>query len=387
MKGVSLFSGIGMAETYLARNGIEICVANEIVPLRAKTHLHFYPECKMIVGDIQDDEIFNEIYDVALKENCEFLIATPPCQGMSTAGKQLKDDPRNQLIVPTVKMIKKLNPKFVIIENVSQLTQTSILVDGEWVLILDYIERNLRSNYEINERKVVNTVDYEIPQNRERCVCLLARKDQKIEWEFPEPSSHIVTLREAIGNLPSVDPYIIDATPEERNSIFPDYEKKKEAALAVSKWHYPPRHFMRHVIPMIHTAEGHSAMENKIFYPKVKSGEKSKGFNNTYKRQWWDKPAYTITQYNNRIGSQENGHPGHAIMDSEDEEMRRWSDPRIFTVYELMIVSSLPTDWDIPEWASANFFREVIGEGVPPRLIEVAIIELKNNLRRKDNEE
>ncbi len=382
IKGISLFSSIGMAETYLERNGITITVANEIHPQRSKMHSHFYPNCKMIIGDINNKEVFNSLLDIAKAEQCEFLIATPPCQGMSTAGKKLKDDPRNKLIIPTVKMIQELQPQYVIIENVPQILQTSILVNGEWVLIKDYISRELENEYQINTNMVVNTCNYGIPQNRERCVFLLIKKCFNATWEFPSPQEHIVTLREAIGNLPSLDPYIIDSTDEERDRIFPSYHEKETAGLAVSKWHYPPRHYMRHVIPMMHTAEGHSAMDNLIYYPKVKSGKKSKGFNNTYKRQWWDKPAYTITQYNNRIGSQENGHPGYAINDSEDEESRLWSDARIFSIYELMIVSSLPCDWDIPEWASANFLREVIGEGVPPRLIEAAITSLKSIIQK-----
>lgn len=381
INGISLFSSIGMAETYLERNDINICVANEIHPLRAKMHEHFYPDCEMVIGDIQDSTIFEQLVVTAKSKNCEFMIATPPCQGMSTAGKKLKDDPRNKLIIPTVEMILQLRPKFVIIENVPQLLQTSILVNDEWILIKDYIEKELGDFYIINERHVVNAYEYGIPQNRERCVFLLIDKRLNAKWEFPAPSDHIVTLREAIGDLPSLDPYIIDATPEERNEIFPDYYKKEAEGLKVSKWHCPPRHYMRHVIPMIHTAEGHSAMENNIYYPKVKSGKKSKGFNNTYKRQWWDKPAYTITQYNNRIGSQENGHPGTAIVESDNEEIRRWSDARILTVYELMIVCSLPVDWDIPEWTSMNFLREVIGEGVPPKLIEAAIKSLKELIR------
>lgn len=377
IKGISLFSSIGMAETYLERNGIKIVIANEIHPLRAKMHNHFFPDCNMVVGDINDPVVFSTILDKAKAENCEFLIATPPCQGMSTAGKKQKDDPRNKLIVPTVEMIKRLQPKYVMIENVPQILQTSILVNGEWMLIEDYITRELKDEYLINENKVVNTCNYGIPQNRERCVFLLIKRCFNKTWEFPEPDTHIITLREAIGDLPSLDPYIIDSTDEERELIFPSYHEKEAAGLKVSKWHYPPRHYKRHVIPMMHTAEGHSAMENQIYYPKVSNGKKSKGFNNTYKRQWWDKPAYTITQYNNRIGSQENGHPGHAINNSDDENQRLWSDARILSIYELMIVSSLPRDWDIPEWTSANFLREVIGEGVPPKLIEAAISSLK----------
>lgn len=42
-----------------------------------------------------------------------------------------------------------------------------------------------------------------------------------------------------------------------------------------------------------------------------------------------------------------------------------------------MRVSSLPDNWNIPVWASSNVIREILGEGVPPRLLEYALIELE----------
>ena len=179
-------------------------------------------------------------------------------------------------------------------------------------------------------------MNYGIAQSRERCVFLLSRKDTNIKWEFPKAEERILTMRDAIGDLPSLDPYVTDITEEQRKELFPEFEKKKKAGLAVSPWHCPPRHVYRHVIAMMHTPEGCSAMNNKVFFPAKKDGTKTKGFNNTYKRQHWDKPAFTITMYTSRIGSQQNGHPGYPIIDSDDEEKRIWSDPRTMTIFEIM---------------------------------------------------
>ena len=70
-------------------------------------------------------------------------------------------------------------------------------------------------------------------------------------------------------------------------------------------------------------------------------------------------------------------------MDSPDEEKRIWSDPRTMTIFELMRLSSVPDDWNIPDNSSSNVIREVLGEGVPPRLVEAAIISLENYLDGK----
>jgi len=58
MNGVSLFSNVGIAETYLANSGINIVVANELLEKRAKFYKHHYEHTNMICGDIRNEEIF-----------------------------------------------------------------------------------------------------------------------------------------------------------------------------------------------------------------------------------------------------------------------------------------------------------------------------------------
>ena len=382
-KALSLFSSAGVAETYFAKHGVDVVVASELLPERAAFHKYLYPEAMMIQGDITDKSIFENIIAEAKANGCNFILATPPCQGMSTAGLQLKDDPRNRLIIEVVNAIKEIKPLFVMIENVPEILNTRILIDGSWILIDEYLRNELGEAYYFNERKVVNAMYYGVAQSRERCVYLLAAKLTGIHWEFPEPSSTVTTMRDAIGDLPSLDPDVTDISDEERKRLFPHFEEKRAAGLAVSKWHYPPKHKYRHVIAMMHTPEGCSAWANQKYYPTLADGTKSKGYKNTYKRQWWDKPAYTVTKYTSRIGSQENGHPGYPIVDSTDEETRLWSDARVLSILELMRVSSLPDDWNIPATASSNVIREILGEGVPPRLLESALIELEKNINGK----
>lgn len=378
--GLSLFSSAGIAETYFENHGIHIRVACELLPERAKLYSHLYPSVQMFCGDITEKRTFEAVISAAKNEKCDFLLATPPCQGMSSAGKKDKNDPRNLLIIPAVNAILELKPKFAIIENVPELLTTYILAEGKSILISDYICEKLSRFYHINQHKIVNSMNYGVPQSRERCVYLLSAKDQNFKWEFPKEYERIITMRDAIGDLPSLDPNVTDATQEEINRLFPNYEQKRLAGLMVSPWHYPPKHKLRHVIAMIHTPEGCSAWSNLVYYPTLKNGKKSKGYKNTYKRQWWDRPAYTITKYTSRLGSQENGHPGRLIYDDGTEEGRIYSDPRTMTIFELIRLSSLPDNWNVPLDTSSNLLREIIGEGVPPRLLEAAIIELERHI-------
>lgn len=72
-----------------------------------------------------------------------------------------------------------------------------------------------------------------------------------------------------------------------------------------------------------------------------------------------------------------NSHPGRPYI--RDGEVL-YSDPRVLTIYEILIVSSLPLDWPIPTWANESLIRKVIGEGIPSKLIKVIVEQLIKQL-------
>ena len=114
-----MFSSAGIAETYLEKLGIDIVLANELVPERAKYYSHFYPKVDMVVGDIMEKKVFSTYLQKAKSQKPRFLLATPPCQGMSSLGKKdyVKDE-RNYLIFSVLKVIDALDLDVVVIENV-----------------------------------------------------------------------------------------------------------------------------------------------------------------------------------------------------------------------------------------------------------------------------
>lgn len=369
IKAISLFSNVGIAETYFADVGIEVVVANELVDKRTRFYKHLYPNVNMICGDITDKDVFDSVINEVVNKKVDMLIATPPCQGMSCAGRKDPKDPRNFLIFYAVEAIKKIKPRFVIIENVPMQQHTQILYKDEYIFIPDYIERELGEIYRINENRIVNTMDYGIPQSRQRYIYLMVNKLEGIKWEFPEKENKIITMKEAIGDLPSLDPCVREDSEKWR---FPHYEDKRQKGLKVSKWHYPPVHSWRQIEWMIHTPSGASAFKNEIFYPMTK-GRRVKGAPRTYMRMFWEKPATTIMQNSGVISAFSTVHPGRCIVDSKKDVERIYSDPRALTIYELLILSSLPLDWNIPSWADDVLIRKVIGEGIPPLLIKKSI--------------
>lgn len=376
---VSLFANVGVAETYLSEVGIDVVVANEINPIRAKFYSHLYPKTNMIIGDITNDEIQGKIIESCNDNNVDFLIATPPCQGMSLAGKMDPLDPRNQLTYYAIKIILAIKPKYVLLENVPQLLKTKIRINDEELLIPEYIHKELDKYYNFAEQSLVSAKDYDVPQMRKRNIFLLSRKDMKYTWQMPKPKK-IITLKDAIYNLPSVDPILKEGY-EETIKLFPNFEKKKEEALKVSKFHHPPKHAKKHVIAMMHTPSGCTAFDNVEYYPKKDNGKRVNGHYNTYRRLDWDKPCRTITQNSGVISSLCCVHPGREYISIGGEKL--YSDPRCLTIYELFIVSSLPKDWNVPDWADDKLIREVIGEGIPPMLIKNIVSNLINNIEKK----
>lgn len=340
IKAASLFSNVGIAETNLKKCGIDVVVANELLKVRADFYKHLYPSVNMITGDITNNEIFESIVQASLKEKIDFVIATPPCQGMSVAGKMNENDPRNSLIIKAVEFIKRTNPTNALIENVPTMLKTYIVVNNEKILIKDYIQKELATKYNISFN-ILNAADYGTPQTRKRAIILLTKHKS---WNLPKKQA-LITVQDAIGDLPTLES-------NQKSNI---------------KFHYASKHNEKHVLWMKHTPTGKTALQNEIYYPKKDDGTKIKGFATTYKRMYWDKPAPTVTLCNGAISSQNNVHPGRPLPDGT------YSDARALTLLELFRIMGLPDDWNVPDWASDNLIRKVIGEGIPPRFIEAII--------------
>jgi hypothetical protein len=86
MKKLSLFSCSGIAEYYLKKTNIDIVLANELLEERCKIYNHFYPNVEMLQGDIKNN--ISKIVEKSIEKKVEFIMATPPCQSFSNAGKK-----------------------------------------------------------------------------------------------------------------------------------------------------------------------------------------------------------------------------------------------------------------------------------------------------------
>lgn len=333
-----MFSSAGIAETYLKELHIDIRLANELVRKRADYYSQFYPDTEMVCGDIQSDSVFTSFLEKAKRLSPRFLLATPPCQGMSSLGRKEYDtDERNFLIFRVFDVIDALDFDFVVIENVPKFFKMYFPFGEEVLPIVEIINKKYASRYSIVSG-VYNAKDYGVPQSRPRAVIKMFKP--KYKWDEPIKEQEI-TLRQAIGYLPSLES-------GEHSDI---------------QYHYALRHSDMQVECMSHTKEGCSAMKNPVYYPKKADGTKVSGFHNTYKRMKWDAPCPARTTNSGLISGHNNVHPGREKPDGTV------SDARALTLLELMIVSSLPNDWNLPREYDEPLVRTLIGEAIPPKLL------------------
>ena len=71
---VSLFSGCGGSDTGVSRLGIEVLMANDIIPYARDVYLANLPETDYILKDVRDLSSF---------PTADLLLGCYPCQGFS----------------------------------------------------------------------------------------------------------------------------------------------------------------------------------------------------------------------------------------------------------------------------------------------------------------
>jgi len=175
---IDLCSGIG---------GFRIAIENF---QKKNSHLNLNFKC-ILSADIKEDAIktynlnFNEnnsktnILDIyGIRENFDLLCAGFPCQPFSSAGnKKGFEDDRGGIIFKIIDLCIKYKPKFVILENVSNLI---ILENGKPLQRICNEFNNI--GYFVSYKKL-NAVDFGIPQNRER-VFIVCSLEKQIDLSF-----------------------------------------------------------------------------------------------------------------------------------------------------------------------------------------------------------
>lgn len=424
LNAISLFSSSGIGDLGLKANNINTVIACELLPERMKLFLNNYPEAKGFCGDIWTlkDEIIS-YYQNTYDENPFILIATPPCQGMSSNGmgtilNNLKKgirpqfDPRNKLIVPAVEIAKVLQPEWIIFENVPNMVNTVIEDNNGVINIIDYINRELGDTY-VGRPNIVDVANYGVPQHRSRLITILTRNENgkrffKQNGFLMPVATHSeqasiftdrwLTLRDVISNLPpicsrkgeNIDPentlhkvplldetklFWISNTPEGQTAM------NNQCVNPDCLYQGNDLHGSKHNIEGINRANTDTPLYCKkcgALLPRPYTIDKitgkkriMKGFVSAYKRMSWDKPASTLTQNFQYACSDNKIHP---------------SQDRVLSLYEGLIIQTIilyPYSFIVDgKQATDSVIRDTIGESIPPLLTDKIvkyILEISRN--------
>lgn len=196
---VSLFAGCGGLDLGFEKAGFNVVWANEYDESIHETYRFNHPNTILNTCDIRTltgDDI----------PDCDGIIGGPPCQAWSEGGKQLGiEDPRGQLFLDYIRIVKDKKPKFFLIENVQ-----GILDNKHKESLSSFMNILCEAGYRISY-ELLNAADYKIPQDRFRVFFIGIRNDLSNKYVFPNAvSSEPITLRQAIGDITESPRYYCD---------------------------------------------------------------------------------------------------------------------------------------------------------------------------------
>lgn len=194
MKIISLFSGCGGLDLGFEKAGFDIPVANEFDKNIWKTFEINHPQTKLLKEDIRNLDTKD------FPSEIDGIIGGPPCQSWSEAGslKGIEDD-RGKLFYEYIRILKSVQPKFFLAENVS-----GMLADRHSEAVKNILKMFEECGYDVS-LTLVNAKDYGVAQERKRVFYIGFRKDLNIKFDFPKGSTEDdnkkITLRDIIWDL------------------------------------------------------------------------------------------------------------------------------------------------------------------------------------------
>ena len=182
-KFIDLFCGIGGFRLAFERQGGKCVFSSDIDTFAQQTYCENFGETP--VGDITKIKAS----DIP---SFDILAAGFPCQPFSYAGlcQGFEDQTRGTLFFDICRILAHHKPKMFFLENVKGLVSHK---QGETLKVI--VENLKELGYDIHW-KVLSSLDYGLPQKRERWYCV--GFDKKINFEFPKPLGTTPTLRQII---------------------------------------------------------------------------------------------------------------------------------------------------------------------------------------------
>ena len=192
---ISTFAGCGGSSLGYSMAGYRELLAVEWGDNAVETFKLNFPDVPVYHGDIAQISVDDVLRRTGLKVGeLDVFDGSPPCQGFSTAGKRILDDPRNQLFREYTRLLKGLQPKVFVMENVSGM------VKGKMKLAFVEILRELKAcGYQVSAR-LLNAMYFNVPQSRERLIFIGVRDDLGVLPSHPKAERKPFTCEIAVEN-------------------------------------------------------------------------------------------------------------------------------------------------------------------------------------------
>ncbi|WP_028085484.1 DNA cytosine methyltransferase [Dolichospermum circinale] len=204
---VDLFAGAGGMTLGFEQAGFDVLASVEIDPIHCAIHQFNFPFWTVLCKSVEEttgEEIRNS--SQIANQEIDVVFGGPPCQGFSLIGKRSFDDPRNSLVFHFIRLVRELQPKFFVLENVKGMT-----VGKHKEFIAEIISQFFKSGYQVNANyQVLNAANYGVPQNRDRLFLLGSRQNIELP-KYPEkitfPGQKSPTVWDALQDLPVIENY------------------------------------------------------------------------------------------------------------------------------------------------------------------------------------
>jgi DNA (cytosine-5)-methyltransferase 1 len=315
VKAISLFSGAGGFCEGVRLAGWKVLCGVEADEQACQTHTANFPEVTLFQRDITNflRELHPQAGIPALKEihaaSVDVVFGGPPCQGFSQIGPRDPNDPRNLLYTEFVRVVERLQPRAVVMENVPNMIA---MQDGHFKKEIEKAFR--KAGYARTIVQPVLASDFGVPQHRRRVFWFGLRDDLPLEGDLADAvrrlmerqkAPYAVTVRQAISDLPERvseddEPIPYAKKPAGRYS---DYQK-----LMRLDWDTPllssDRKRKGHAVDALHNhhtknVEAHRKRIIKAIRPGAKGNSLPRElWNGTREHKWRrldpDKPSYTI---------------------------------------------------------------------------------------------
>ncbi|MDA8792521.1 DNA cytosine methyltransferase [Bacteriovoracaceae bacterium] len=191
---VDLFSGCGGFSKGFEMAGFHALLGVDHNKDALETFSQNHTESKTYHGDIR--LLSKDRLNLLLgNKKIDVVIGGPPCQGFSTVGRGVANDPRNHLFNEFVRIVEILQPKAIVLENV-----TGLLAQKNEKTLINIFRCFQKLGFSL-EAKVFRAEEYGVPEIRRRTI-IIGYKNAPNDF-FPQPlkSKKVFTVNDVLKKI------------------------------------------------------------------------------------------------------------------------------------------------------------------------------------------